>query len=54
MKYSIQVKRGYVERFQIRHMDLEAMIDVIAATTVDGGSFEVEITPEEENDESDG
>ena len=48
MKFSIQLKRGYVERFQVRHMDLEAVVDIIAACTADGGSFGVEITPEEE------
>ena len=52
MKFSIQLKRGYTEHFEIRHLDLGALLDMIAATTADGGTFEVEITPEEKTDEA--
>ena len=48
--FTVQLKRGYAEHFEVRHLNLGDLETLTAICTADGSPFELEITPEvEEN-----
>ena len=47
MKYTIRLERGY-SGFEMTHLNLENITDIIAYAAMSGTSFTVEVTPEVE------
>lgn len=49
MKYTIKLSRNY-SGFKMEHLDLENIPDIIAYAAMSGTPFEVEVTPEVEDE----
>lgn len=49
-KYKIEFRRPYSTGVDLRNQDLEGIYQLLLLASVDGGAYELKITPEDEDD----
>ena len=49
-KYTVEIRRPYSTGTDMKHQDLEGIYQLILLASVDGGAFELKITPEDADD----
>ena len=45
-KYTVEIRRPYSTGVDLHNQDLEGIYQLILLTSVDGGAYELKITPE--------